>query len=439
MERRIFAALLAFVMVLTLLPVRSMGSEHTCSANDWYDCDDTAHWQTCRYCYEQIGEKQPHTYSDNRCTVCGAVDPSHECIAGDWYNCDDNTHWQTCIYCYEQIGEKQPHTYSDNYCTVCGAVDPSHECVAGDLYAHDDSTHWQICRYCYEQIGRTQPHTYEHSRCTVCGTYSEDHAHNYVWTYWGSLQECSICGDYKTSTEHTHNYVKHVCEICGLLDSSQSPSSIAVGNNKNRQMTINLKFADGISFDLTLVGIAAGMGYDDDDGSGGCTGIIYTKEGVNLGGVYWFEWNSAKQYTVGYRSQNIEITGDNTADGDWFQAVTNAEKDGILVKEISYTDGDWTVTGKLYDGTNAMMTLDDDLTVLSLREIIIGDVNGDGNVNNYDRLLLSRWLAKWPEAVEQGIIEVAADVNCDGKVNNLDRVILSRHLAHWQGYETLGE
>ena len=69
--------------------------------------------------------------------------------------------------------------------------------------------------------------------------------------------------------------------------------------------------------------------------------------------------------------------------------------------------------------------------------VLLGDVNGDGIVNNYDRLLLTRWLAKWPEALEKGIIEAAADVNCDGKVNNLDRLILTRHLAHWAEYATL--
>ena len=70
-------------------------------------------------------------------------------------------------------------------------------------------------------------------------------------------------------------------------------------------------------------------------------------------------------------------------------------------------------------------------------DYIIGDVNGDGVVNARDRLDLSRWLAKWPEAIEKGINELAADVNGDGKVNNLDRVVLSRHVAHWAGYETL--
>ena len=70
-------------------------------------------------------------------------------------------------------------------------------------------------------------------------------------------------------------------------------------------------------------------------------------------------------------------------------------------------------------------------------DYIVGDVNNDGVVNARDRLDLSRWIAKWPEAVEKGINELAADVNGDGRVNAQDRLILARHLAHWEGYETL--
>lgn len=68
---------------------------------------------------------------------------------------------------------------------------------------------------------------------------------------------------------------------------------------------------------------------------------------------------------------------------------------------------------------------------------ILGDVNGDGVVNGKDRLLLTRWLAKWPEALAEGINEAAADVNCDGKINGQDRLILTRHLARWTEYATL--
>lgn len=74
---------------------------------------------------------------------------------------------------------------------------------------------------------------------------------------------------------------------------------------------------------------------------------------------------------------------------------------------------------------------------VNISDVLIGDVNGDGVVNNLDRLTLARCLANWPDYPRDSIIEAAADVNCDGIVNNLDRLILSRYLADWPEYSTL--
>lgn len=74
---------------------------------------------------------------------------------------------------------------------------------------------------------------------------------------------------------------------------------------------------------------------------------------------------------------------------------------------------------------------------VDVSDVLIGDVNGDGLVNNLDRLTLTRCLANWPDYPRDSIIEAAADVNCDGLVNNLDRLILTRYLADWPEYSTL--
>ena len=67
-------------------------------------------------------------------------------------------------------------------------------------------------------------------------------------------------------------------------------------------------------------------------------------------------------------------------------------------------------------------------------DVVPGDVNGDGNVDNRDAMILDRYLAKWDGYT---VDTVAADVNCDGSVNNLDSMILARYLAKWDGYENL--
>ena len=65
----------------------------------------------------------------------------------------------------------------------------------------------------------------------------------------------------------------------------------------------------------------------------------------------------------------------------------------------------------------------------------VGDINGDGSVNAQDRLILSRYLAKWDGYEEQIVNMDAADINRDGSVNAQDRLILSRYLAKWDGYD----
>lgn len=71
------------------------------------------------------------------------------------------------------------------------------------------------------------------------------------------------------------------------------------------------------------------------------------------------------------------------------------------------------------------------------QDLLVGDVNSDGIVDNLDRMILSRYLADWAEYTEDIINMETADVNKDGVVDNLDRMVLSRHLADWEGYEVL--
>lgn len=75
--------------------------------------------------------------------------------------------------------------------------------------------------------------------------------------------------------------------------------------------------------------------------------------------------------------------------------------------------------------------------VVNVLDTLIGDVNSDGKINTQDRMILTRYLAKWTGYTDEMIDFVAADVNCDAKVNTQDRMILTRYLAKMTGYETL--
>ena len=74
---------------------------------------------------------------------------------------------------------------------------------------------------------------------------------------------------------------------------------------------------------------------------------------------------------------------------------------------------------------------------LSGDEVLIGDINGDGNINSTDGVLLKRYLAKWDISAQvkyenPAMVEVAGDCNQDNKIVSADGVLLSRYLAKWE-------
>ena len=67
-----------------------------------------------------------------------------------------------------------------------------------------------------------------------------------------------------------------------------------------------------------------------------------------------------------------------------------------------------------------------------------GDVNGDGDIDEIDEMILSRHIAGWSgygPNQQYNVISANADVNLDGEVDEIDEMILSRHIAGWSGYD----
>lgn len=59
------------------------------------------------------------------------------------------------------------------------------------------------------------------------------------------------------------------------------------------------------------------------------------------------------------------------------------------------------------------------------------------NAKKHTHSYSSTYLASWDEYTKDTIDMKASDLNGDGSVDNLDRLILTRHLANWEGYEDL--
>ena len=64
---------------------------------------------------------------------------------------------------------------------------------------------------------------------------------------------------------------------------------------------------------------------------------------------------------------------------------------------------------------------------------IDGDLNGDGEVDAADRMILARFLAGWSSYKEKILVKGAADIDGSGEIDTSDRMILARHLAGWGG------
>lgn len=101
----------------------------------------------------------------------------------------------------------------------------------------------------------------------------------------------------------------------------------------------------------------------------------------------------------------------------------------------SYEIGGFIIYG--YKNTAAeKYAKDNDFEFVALDEdVVSGDANGDSWINAKDRMMLTRYIAKWTSY--ENINMFGADVNNDGVIDAKDRMILTRCLAKWQGYETL--
>ncbi len=75
------------------------------------------------------------------------------------------------------------------------------------------------------------------------------------------------------------------------------------------------------------------------------------------------------------------------------------------------------------------------------------DLNQDSKVNLKDKEIFLKYFANFDDATQTppftfpytGKVIVYGDVNCDGEVNDWDSIFLDRYLANWRGYELTEE
>lgn len=67
------------------------------------------------------------------------------------------------------------------------------------------------------------------------------------------------------------------------------------------------------------------------------------------------------------------------------------------------------------------------VVAVSAADIVYGDANGDGEINNIDMALLQQHINKWDVTID----EVSADANGDGEINNIDVALLQQYINKW--------
>ena len=183
--------------------------------------------------------------------------------------------------------------------------------------------------------------------------------------------------------------------------SEEDWSNISIGSSNQPLLTATKHFnyvptvnATGISIDNVELNIE----------EGGTVQLVATVEPEN-----------ATDKTVIWASSNETAA---TVDGN---GIVAAVTEGVATITATANDGGFTAS----------------CVITVIRPTILGDVNGDKNVNVKDDAFLARYLAHWIGYDETNIDLDAADVNADGKVGVKDNVILARFIAKWTGYEEL--
>ena len=441
----------------------------------------------CSVCGESYGGLGQHSFSENpapeylkvsatcvnravyykSCSVCGKADTETfeygDFVAHEFNENPDSEYLKVPATCVNKA------VYYKS-CSICGKAD-TETFEYGDFAAHefcekpdseflkvpatcvDSSIYYKSCSVCKEKSEETFVYGEPDHNNHTGGTYlsgevdSTCHSKGYTGdTYCNSCNTKLQTGEVLTEKPHDYQhdtmapvigkrgYTLHTCKVCKysykdnytVYEGEDAPvisvsSLIGIVGSKVR-VAVSLKNNPGI------VSMSLKLNYDDtvlklvDVEDCGILGDEMHKP--NLKSPYYLNWvndTATENYSV---NGNIVILT--------FEVLENAPL-GKTPITVSYEYDNYDI----YDVDAEEVVFAIENGYVDVSDILIGDVNGDGIINNYDRLLLSRWLAKWPEALGKGIIEAAADVNCDGKVNNLDRLTLARHLAHWEEYANL--
>ncbi len=396
-----------------------------------------------------VGEADIYASAVNgKKAVCHVVVSPKECVHtyGDWIitkeaTCEtEGEQHRICSQCH-QAEEKAPipakgHSYDGEWtviknagciedgmkahvCTVCGKN--ADETVI-EATGHEFDENWQV-----EKAGNCRDEGIEYRTCKKCGERetrtTDTTAHEYELTKETETTPdgpgyktytCKICGD-SYSEENVPEIVEGTIEIGAGAPKAGGLVTLPVTISENPGIA---GFAFTVRYDksaLTPKTITRGKLLSSGTFTSNLEQGIPASELEEVA-VYWGD------------SQNM------TENGELFNItfdVSGEVPDGVYAVTLDYEKGD--VTDQ--DFNDVMPNIIDNL--ITVADVIKGDVNQDRIVDSQDGLLLSRYIAKWKIDLNDNQL-TAANVFNDTKVNAKDGVRLSQILAGYEMSEAEG-
>lgn len=346
---------------------------------------------------------------------------------------NDGIRHRICSKCGEKESESIPatgHSYSDEWTIITAATctepgEKAHTCTKCSAKAdvtpipatdHNFSGEWQT-----EKAATCLEEGIEYRKCANCDTKetrsTEKTAHNYILTNEVDMTldapgyktyTCSICND-----SYTEEYVPEI--NAGIIEiGSGAPKAgglvtlpVTISQNPGIAgflFKVNYDKSALIPKEITRGALTADGTFTSNLEQG------LPVESLNSVTAYWSDSNSV------------------TEDGELFNItfeVKSGAAEGEYPVSLSYEKGD--ITDEMMDDV-----MPDTLGgMVTIADILRGDVNLDRRVDMLDSILLSRYLAKWNITFNESQ-EKAANVFADSRINAKDGVRLSQILS---GYE----
>ena len=403
---------------------------------------------------------------------------------------------ETCGYVSTEYISATGHQYDDTYvCTLCGDAPkyiPFGKLQLKDMILGKDGVYYTAEGHMV-MIAVKAPLEWLGGKSLF--DYVEDYGNTYFGTtYWKQLVEATNEDGYAALTKKTYTWILDVIAGNPAWGESENdlPNYLALqldrSNIHTHQYNAVVIAPTCTDYGYTIYVCACGEKYidnivpsvdhkdEDDDGicDYGCGTVlkpgpdtlIITAESVKVMNGNWATITLLVEQNPGFQGMSlypvIKDANGNTVNWVWEADVTNGQlgfdmnvgtmvvltadanstNTGVLLEMMFYVGeevelGDYTISFRLYKGEcfndrGDVVYVSLPTVTVTVHDVVYGDVNGDGNIDIRDVLLLRQYLAnRDPNTGESPVeVEPGADANGDGNIDIRDVLLMRQYLAN---------